>query len=131
MNVHQTTNLLHRAQNAYGYANQVTVATEELCELGAVLSKYPRYPDHDTASEKLRPRIVEEIADVVICLQHLYMIFGITEEELQAQMDVKLNRLARWLDTTDDFYQTTVDRAVKPTHIEPCNCALCNGYGGC
>lgn len=113
MNVHQMTNLLLKAQENYGYANQVTVATEELCELAQVLCKYPRYPDHDTASEKLRPKIVEEVADVVICLQHLYLIFNITDEELNVAMDGKLDRLQRWLATNDDFYQTTLDREVK------------------
>lgn len=112
MNVHEMTKLLNKAQDTYGYANQVTVATEELCELAQVLCKYPRYPDHDTASEKLRPKIVEEVADVVICLQHLYLIFNITAEEINPMIDSKLARLARWLDTNDDFYQTTLDREV-------------------
>lgn len=110
MNVHQMNKILHRAQMVYGYPNQVSVAIEELCELGAALSKYPRYPDHDTASEKLRPKIVEEVADVCIVLQHLYMIFNIEPDEIDQAMDKKLGRLERWLNSSDDFYQSTIDR---------------------
>jgi NTP pyrophosphatase (non-canonical NTP hydrolase) len=113
MDAHKMIKLLTRAQDIYGYANQVTVATEELCELAQVLCKYPRYPDHQTASGAIRPKVVEEIADVIICLQHLYLIFNIESDELDRVMDAKLERLQRWLDASDDFYQSTIDREVK------------------
>lgn len=118
MDVHKMTKILNRAQDTYGYANQVTVATEELCELAMVLCKYPRYPDHDTASEAIRSKVVEEIADVVICLQHLYLIFNIEPQEIDDAMEVKLLRLERWLNTSPDFYQTTIDREVKAVESE-------------
>lgn len=113
MDIKNMTDLLVRAQETYGYSNQVTVATEELLELGAVLCKYPRYPDHTTADKQLRGDIVDEIADVVICLQHLYIMFNITEAEISDRMDKKLKRLERWLDSSSDAYQTTVDREVE------------------
>lgn len=112
MLAHQMNGILHRAQNTYGYANQVTVASEELAELICVLSKYPRFPDHDSASDKLREKIVEEIGDVVICLHHLYMMFNIADVEIEATMEKKLLRLARWLDKSDDQLITTTDREV-------------------
>lgn len=114
MDPNKALSLLSKAQITYGYANQVTVATEELCELAAVLSKYPRYPDHKLACEKLRAKIVEEMADVYIVLEHLTMIFDISQTELDASMDIKLERLERWLSASSDFYQTTIDREVKP-----------------
>lgn len=113
MDIHNMYKLLHRAQNTYGYANQVAVATEELCELGAVLSKYVRYPDHEAASKSLREKIVEETSDVVIVLHHLYTMFNITPEEQDRIIDAKLKRLERWLDTNDNFVQTTIDREVE------------------
>lgn len=113
MDYHKMYRILQRAQDTYGYANQVSVATEELCELGSVLSKYVRYPDHDTACVAIRAKVVEEVADVCVVLQHIHMIFGITEKELEEAMWKKLERLERWLDTSEDFYQTTLDRDVK------------------
>lgn len=106
--------LLEKAQSTYGYANQVIVAVEELCELGAVLSKYPRYDFHYDALVALRDKVLEETADVAIMLRHIQMIFGIQPEDLENMMDKKLNRLKRWLSDDDkSFHHTTEDRAVE------------------
>jgi NTP pyrophosphatase (non-canonical NTP hydrolase) len=110
-------NLLIRAQQDFGFANQITVATEELCELAAVLSKYPRYPSHELASDAIRTKVVEEVADVMICLIHVATIFNLGEDEVEDAMEAKLVRLERWLDSGKGFHQTTVDREVKP--VEP------------
>ena len=108
--------LLETAQATYGYANQVAVAIEELCELGAVLSKYPRYNFHDDALEALRDKVLEETADVIIMMRHVQMIFNIQPDELCGMMDRKLNRLKRWLANEDKSFQhTTEDRAVSET----------------
>lgn len=112
MTNHKMNSILIRAQETYGYANQVSVATEELCELGSVLSKYVRYPNHETASMELRSKILDEIADVNVVLNHLYLMFGIDKEELERAMEVKLIRLERWLNKSSDFYHTTQDRRV-------------------
>lgn len=114
--------LLQTAQETYGYANQVVVAIEELCELGAVLSKYPRYDYHDDAMAALRDKVVEETADVLIMMRHIQMIFNIQPGELEAMTDKKLNRLKRWLSNDDKSFQhTTEDRAVET----PKQCSEC------
>jgi NTP pyrophosphatase (non-canonical NTP hydrolase) len=105
-------NILARAQNTYGYANQVSVAAEECCELAAVCNKYVRYPDHDSACVDLRQKLVNETADVVVILNHLYMIFNITPEEQEKAIDAKLARLVRWMDKSPDLFQSTIDRVV-------------------
>ena len=108
--------LLETAQATYGYANQVVVAIEELCELGAVLAKYPRYNFHDDAVEELKAKVVEETTDVIIMLRHIQMIFGIQPTEIDDMMDKKLNRLKRWLENDDKSFQhTTEDRQVNPS----------------
>lgn len=113
--------LLETAQATYGYANQITVAVEELCELGAVLSKYPRYDFHDDAMEALRDKVLEETADVIIMLRHVQMIFGFQPDEVEDMMDKKLNRLKRWLENDDkSFHHTTEDRVVEEN-------GLCSG----
>lgn len=114
--------LLETAQANYGYANQVVVAIEELCELGQVLAKYPRYDFHDDALAALKDKVVEETADVCIMIRHIQMIFGIQPDELESMMDKKLNRLKRWLENDDKSFQhTTEDRAVEPSG----NCSGC------
>lgn len=113
--------LLQTAQETYGYANQVVVAIEELCELGAVLSKYPRYDYHNDALKALRDKVVEETADVVIMLRHIQMIFGIQPGELDKMMDKKLHRLKRWMESDNKSFQhTTEDRAVLSESCEGC-----------
>ena len=141
MKEHERHNVLLDAQETYGYANQITVACEELCELGAVLNKYPRYNFHDDAVEALRDKVLEETADVIIGIRHVQMIFGIQPDELEHMMDRKLSRLKRWLENDDKSFQhTTEDRAVIDScegcyyweHIDrkaPCkDCAEFNKY---
>ena len=131
--------LLETAQATYGYANQIVVAIEELCELGAVLSKYPRYDFHDDAVEALRDKVLEETADAIIVLRHVQMIFGIQPTEIEDMMDKKLNRLKRWLESDDkSFHHTTEDRAVDETDCAGCYywehidehapCAICSNF---
>lgn len=130
--------LLETAQETYGYANQVVVAIEELCELGAVLSKYPRYDFHDDAMAALRDKVVEETADVIIMMRHIQMIFNIQPDELDSMMDKKLNRLKRWLENDNKSFQhTTEDRAVTDSCIgcyywehvdENAPCANCQNF---
>jgi len=117
--LHEMMKILQRAQDTYGYPNQVSVAMEELAELIAALAKYPRFPDHTTAMEdkKFRDHVVEETADVVIVLQHIYMMFNITPEEQSKIIDSKLNRLSRWMDTSGDFSHTMRDRDLDETEI--------------
>lgn len=121
MNEKETKELLEQAQINYGYNNQIVVAIEELCELGAVLSKYPRYSTHEEALEKLRKKVLEETADVTIILQHIQMIFGIDSKELEQERDKKLNRLKRWLNNEDKSFQhTTEDRAIDEDFCDGC-----------
>jgi hypothetical protein len=155
MDIHKMLDILHKAQETYGYANQVTVAAEECLELALILQKYPRYPTHTDFCEALdkdkgvtmRERVVEEAADVVICLNHLYTMFNVTPEEVERYMDEKLERLQRWLNAEDKtMYQTTVDRDFHKETVEllasvdverkpvPVNCDACKDgkfFGGC
>ena len=63
-----------------------TIAIEELAELAQVISKQIRgFND--------RMGLLEEMADVYICLEFFKCIFKITPEELQKAVDVKLQRV--------------------------------------
>jgi hypothetical protein len=123
--------ILAKAQETYGYPNQVMVAVEELMELGQVLSKYPRYNTHTDFceavyhGENLREKVIEESADVVICLHHLYMMFNIQPGEQERYIDAKLKRLDRWLNESTSMQQTTIDRDVDLDKESPCKLPHC------
>ena len=104
------TKVLKRAQDTYGYSNQMAVVAEELCELAVLCTKYVRYPNHTKAQEELRNKIIGEVADVSICLKHITMMFDISDSTLDDVIDKKLLRLQRWLNANDSIYQTTKDR---------------------
>jgi NTP pyrophosphatase (non-canonical NTP hydrolase) len=174
MDQHKMYNLLHRAQETYGYPNQVLVATEELCELisairadirghvieeiadvcicmhhlyimfdintkntqwlkwfetaknknldiikvladfATLLTKYPRYPDHNIAKKDIGQTVAMYTAMVAVQIKKLQEGYYIQDVAIEDVMSVKLNRLQRWLDSDNKtMYQTTIDREVK------------------
>lgn len=134
--------VLSTARNTYGETGQILVALEELCELAAVCAKYPRYDDKDKAKLELHEKAVDEVADVLVVLDHIVNIFQLTPEEIQARAALKIERLKRWLNASDRMEQTTVDREVKqdcgtcefmgdPVNLSPGHiCTQCAEHGG-
>lgn len=109
----QLTQLLKKAQDTYGYSNQISVSSEEFCELAAVLNKYIRYPSHELAIEDLREKVLKEYVDALICLKHILMIFQFSKKEIENARDVKLDRLERWLSKSTSLYESVLDRDVS------------------
>ena len=70
----------------YGYDLQRMVAIEEMSELTKELSKQKR-------GKGDREHVIEEIADVYICLEMLEQMNGITREELYEWIDKKVDRI--------------------------------------
>lgn len=102
---------LSRARDTYGDKNQIAVCIEELSELIKVLAKYFRY-DRDTAIEKLRADALDETTDVYIILEHVKSIFNLRNGEINNRAVAKLDRMNRWLNTSNDFSYTMEDREV-------------------
>lgn len=137
----RTKTALSAARTKYGYTNQILVAVEELNELSCVLTKYPRYGEHDSAVSELRERVLEECGDVFNALDHVQAIFGITDEEIVEAAARKGDRLTRWLQSQDEGQQvSTIDRDVP---AEPCSmcvnadtdkwelpCRMCRSHPG-
>ena len=73
-----------------GSAHQIGIALEELGELQHELFKCLREKGD-------RDHVIEEMADVEICLQELKEIFHITTEELHAMIARKVDRLDQML----------------------------------
>lgn len=78
--------ILRQAIATYGTVLQKVVATEELSELTKEISKSIRGANN-------RKDMLEEIADVHICLDQLMMMYEISDEELEEEINFKLIRL--------------------------------------
>ena len=113
--------LINECVRIYGKYSQVDMAIEEMSELTKALLKERR---GDTDNEKkAADHIAEEIADVIIMLEQLMIIFDNTEE-IQKQIYYKLerqgNRLKQLVDSEfsvkepnpQPLPESHVDRAV-------------------
>ena len=80
--------ITRKAINLYGVKLQSVVAMEELNELGQQIAKQIRGKgQHD--------HLVEEMADVMICMFQLFTIYKVSGKELQEAIDLKLSRLEK------------------------------------
>lgn len=104
---------LKKARDTYGDTTQILVSVEELNELSCVCAKFPRFEDPDTAREKLYSKAVDEVADVLIILDHVINIFGLTPVDLGERINAKVARMDRWLNASTSQSQTMVDREVS------------------
>lgn len=80
--------ILNRAIYTNGATMQCMVAMEECGELVQAISKCIRYNDKNA-----RDSVIEEIADVEICIRQLKMIMRIDEKEIDTRRREKLMRL--------------------------------------
>ena len=90
---------LQEAVAAYGTHAQVDMAIEEMSELTKALCKERRCGLGQGSRAQAHANIIEEIADVVIMLAQLLIIFD-KDKEIQKEIDYKLNRLAERLAAT-------------------------------
>lgn len=104
---------LKKARETYGNKNQIMVCMEELCELACVLAKYPRYSDESKATEELHDKVLDEMADVLIILDHVQNILGFTDEEISARIRTKIERVQRWLEHSSNMQETVDDRTLQ------------------
>lgn len=99
--------ILQKAINTYGEFNQMNMAIEEMSELTKAICKLRRASNElqntNSVYEKLkkiaveRKNIVEEMADCLITIEQLKMIFD-CEGELNVEIDFKINRLKERLE---------------------------------
>ena len=104
--------VLSRAREVYGNSNQIMVSIEELNELACVLAKFPRYDSENEAREDLHQKVLDEVADVEIILNHVKAILNISPTELEIRKLAKVARVERWLNNSDSMQQTIEDRTV-------------------
>lgn len=112
--------VLSQIRKTYGNTTQILVSNEELCELAAVCAKFPRYKDPEKARAELHSAAVDEVADVLIILDHVINIFGLDDLEIRSRISGKIERIRRWLAESSDQEQTTVDREVpEGVNLQP------------
>lgn len=120
MTVEEQIKVLETARKVYGNKNQILVCIEELNELACVLAKFPRYEDEDEAREKLTEKVIDEVADVMIILDHVQKIFGIPDEAIADRIMKKIERLERWLKNSTSMQRTLEDRVVGVVDCTTC-----------
>lgn len=120
MTVEEQIKVLETARKVYGNKNQILVCIEELNELACVLAKFPRYEDEGEAREKLMDKALDEVADVLIILEHVQKIFELTDEDISDRMLKKIERLDRWLKNSTSMQRTLEDRAVGAVDCKTC-----------
>lgn len=111
---------LQKARDTYGSKNQILVCIEELNELACVLAKYPRYDDENEAKNSLHDKVLDEVADVFIILNHVQSILSIEDSEIFDRVYEKTKRLERWLNNSDSMQRTVEDRAVEKIGCMSC-----------
>lgn len=93
----QEIEVLKKALKKYGKTYEMMVCMEECAELIQAISKIIRYPRSNYRHDAL----IEEMADVLICIEYLKMINEITQEEIDLLISNKLRRLNYNIDTID------------------------------
>ena len=85
----------NETMDRYGIKMQSLVAMEELAELQKAISKLVRNPEEKTKPlefKGLRHNLIEEMADVIICMDQLKEYYNITHAEIQINIDSKQAR---------------------------------------
>ena len=85
----------------YGIERQSLVAMEELAELQKAISKLVRNPEEKTKPlefKGLRHNLIEEMADVLICMDQLIEFYKISQYEIQDIIQAKQKRQAKRLE---------------------------------
>ena len=78
-------NIVQNSIKHYGSDLQTTVCMEECAELIQAISKMKRVKDN-------RNNLIGEVADVMICIEILKQVYGISDNEIQNYVCQKQNR---------------------------------------
>lgn len=76
----------------YGTATQTMVHMEECAELIQAASKMRGVTNAGSDDTAARYNLVEEMADVLICMKQMQEIYGITDQDIQQMADRKCRR---------------------------------------
>ena len=77
----------------YGPDAQALVHTEELAELIQAVSKMRRVRNKHADDTEAFQNLVEEVADVIVCLTQMQQMYGATDELIQSAVNRKCARM--------------------------------------
>ena len=83
--------LIEKVIDKNGIKNQLFIAVEECAELQQAISKC--YRNKELIPTEVWENLIEEMADVMICLEQLQIMYYIDDEELYAMKQYKEKRL--------------------------------------
>ena len=89
--------LITKIMNTRSWTIQSTIAMEECAELIQAISKAIRYQNDNVSNYHL----TEEIGDVLICIEQLKVMYGITDDAIQTWINLKQDREWTRLQKTD------------------------------
>ena len=89
MKININKEIVSKSLDTYGNGIQLVVCMEELSELTQAISKEIRGKDN-------RNNLVEEMADVLICIEILKQVFEITDEDIDSWIKYKQERKLFW-----------------------------------
>ena len=81
--------LYERNIQYHGIEQETTIAMEECSELIQAISKCKRYGCID----KYRENLIEEIADVLIIINELQLIYDISDSDIENIKNTKMDRM--------------------------------------
>ena len=76
----------------YGADAQAMIHMEECAELIQAASKMRRAVNTESETDAARYNLIEEAADVLICIHQMQEIYGITDHDIQVMVDRKCRR---------------------------------------
>lgn len=85
--------LIEKIIDKYGIQIQSNIAMEECAELIQAISKCLR--SKDIVPIKVREHLIEEIADVLICIEQLKVMYSIDDYEIESWKMMKEDRLMK------------------------------------
>lgn len=88
--------VMRKAIETYGEEAQLWMVAEEMSELQKEICKYKR-------GKKNQEEMTDEIADVLIMIEQLSIICGITIDSVRERIDYKIDRLEERLNATGDY----------------------------
>lgn len=92
---------IDKTLDRYGIERQSLVAMEELSELQKAISKLVRNPEEKTKPlefKGLKNNLIEEMADVLICMDQLIEFYHIQRHDIQELIQAKQERQAKRLE---------------------------------
>ena len=95
MNYQEVTDTYKQAIETYGVRTQKLMAIEEMSELTKEICK-------DFRGQLDREHLIEEMADVIITIYQLLMMYEIGDDEIQQMCEKKMERLKERLEKQND-----------------------------